>query len=246
MNEGVIGERPRQRSPAFKHRWRNYRWQRGINFNGFLLAVTAIAIACLLLCLFTPLNRLFELAFLVQILQEWGSWAVLLFVLTYIVATAIGVPGTAMTIAGGAVFGLGWGSFWSVVGATLGALAAFWIARYLCRDWAMRKFGQYKMLMRFNQAVVKEPLRFVLAVRFVPISPFNLVNFLFGLTPINWVDYTAGTFFGIIPGTLAYTWLGVTGERALEGGDRLPFFLALAFLAVLSMLPVITRRCQYK
>lgn len=239
MKEGAIGPDLGQRSLAS-----NRRWQLWINFKNPRLTMTAIALGCLLLCLFTPLNRLFERAFITQMLHQWGSWAALIFVLIYIVTTSLGVPGTVMTIAGGAVFGLGWGTFLSVIGATLGALAAFWIARYLWRDWAMSKFGQHKMLIRFNQAVAKEPLKFVLAVRFVPISPFNLVNFLFGLTPIHWVDYTAGTFFGIMPGTLAYTWLGVTGEQALEGGDRLPFFVALAFLAVLSILPVFARRYQ--
>ncbi|NEQ81179.1 MAG: TVP38/TMEM64 family protein, partial [Moorea sp. SIO2I5] len=54
-------------------------------------------------------------------------------------------------------------------------------------------------------------------------------------------EYTLGTFFGIIPGTLAYTWLGVTGGEALQGGDRLPFFLALSFLGILSALPLLAK-----
>lgn len=195
-----------------------------------------------LLCGLTPLRDLLNEQFLVQQLQGWGHWSVCLFVLIYMLATVLGVPGTVLTIVGSVVFGLVWGTFWSVVGATLGAIGAFGVARYLLRNWALRRFGHHKVLARFNQAVMHKPLAFVLAVRFAPICPFNLVNFLFGLTPINWVDYAIGTFFGIIPGTLAYAWLGVTGKEALQGGDRLPFFVALALLSLLSILPLLAKR----
>jgi len=206
-----------------------------------------IAIALLslcLLCYLTPLRALFDHMFLVQQLESLDRWAVWAFVLVYALATVLGIPGTVLTIAGGAVFGLVWGTFWSVVGATLGAIGAFWVARYLLRNWAERRFGNHKVSKRFHQAVKQTPLTFVLAVRFTPLAPFNVVNFLLGLTPIRSVDYAVGTFFGIIPGTLAYTWLGVTGEKVLRGGDRLPFFLALSFLTLLAALPMWAKRIQ--
>jgi uncharacterized membrane protein YdjX (TVP38/TMEM64 family) len=220
------------------------RLSRRLKTSRFWLAISPkvwFAIALLVLCVlcyFTPLRALFDEQFLVQQLQRWGYWAICIFVLVYTLATVLGVPGTVLTLVGSVVFGLVWGTFWSVVGATLGAIAAFWVARYLLRNWAEHRFRHHKALVRFNQAVMHRPLVFVLAVRFAPICPFNLVNFLFGLTPINWVDYAIGTFFGIIPGTLAYAWLGVTGKEALQGGDRLPFFLALSFLTLLSVLPL--------
>ncbi len=202
----------------------------------FYIAIAFLGLV--LVCCCTPTRALFNEQFLVQQLPRWGHWAVCLFVLVYTLATVLGFPGTFITIAGSIVFGLAWGTFWSVVGATLGALGAFCMARYLLRNWALRRFGHHKALVRFNQAVNDKPLAFVLAVRFAPISPFNVVNFLFGLTPIGWVDYAVGTFFGIIPGTLAYAWLGVTGKEALRGGERLPFFLALGLLTLLSVLPI--------
>ncbi|MCP2728806.1 TVP38/TMEM64 family protein [Limnofasciculus baicalensis] len=196
----------------------------------------------LLLCLLTPLKGIFDRSLLINTLQQRGNAAVYLFVIIYTIATVLGIPATIFTVAGGAVFGLIWGTLWSVVGATLGAIGAFWVARYLLRDWAKRRFGHHKALVSFNQAVIDKPLPFVLAVRFAPISPFNIVNFLFGLTPIEGYHYTIGTFFGIIPGTIAYTWLGVTGDAAWQGGDSLPFFLALGFLTLLSLLPILVKR----
>lgn len=233
------GEGERSQFKQRKHNNSRQRW-RHIQFRSRSpkLWIAIALLVCLLLSLFTPLNHLFNRQFLTQTLQNWGNWAVFLFVLIYTVLTAIGIPGTVMTIAGGAVFGLFWGTFWSVIGATLGAIAAFWVGRYLLRDWAERRFAHHPALYRFHRAVVRAPMKFVLAVRFAPISPFNVVNFLFGLTPIHWISYAVGTFLGIIPGTLAYTWLGVTGDRALSGGDRLPFFLALSFLALLCLIPL--------
>src|SRR4028118_2123039 len=130
-----------------------------------------IAIALLslfLLCYLTPLRALFDHMFLVQQLESLDRWAVCAFVLVYALATVLGIPGTVLTIAGGAVFGIVWGTFWSVVGATLGAIGAFWVARYLLRDWAEQWLGRHKALGQFNEAVRHKPLTFVLAVRFAP------------------------------------------------------------------------------
>ena len=185
----------------------------------------------------TPLKQIFDQMFLVEYLQANQCCVIIPFIITYTILTVIGIPGTLLTIAGGVVFGICWGTLWSVIGATLGALGAFLTARYLLRDYIKYKFRNNKTLDKFNQSIIKQPITFVLAIRFAPISPFNVVNFLFGLTPINWISYTIATFFGIIPGTLAYTWLGSSGINALEGGNRWSFYLALGFLTLLSIIP---------
>ena len=202
-------------------------------------------ISCILAITISPLKVIFNQDFLVNYfhhLQEYSCCAAGWFIFIYTILTIIGIPGTILTIAGGIVFGLFWGTFWSVIGATLGAMGAFWTARYLLHEQIEKRFGKHSALIKFNQAVTSKPLSFVLAVRFAPISPFNVVNFLFGLTPIHWFPYSLGTFIGIIPGTLAYTWLGVSGVEALEGGDRTPFFLALGILCLLSIMPFLAQR----
>ena len=206
------------------------------------LIIIAVIASLLLLLIFSPLNVLFDKMFLVEYLRENQCCVIIPFIITYIILTILGIPGTLLTLAGGIVFGIWWGTLWSVIGATLGALGAFWTARYLLRDYIKRKFGRHKALNKFNQAVKNKPTTFVLAVRFAPISPFNVVNFLFGLTPIHWFNYTIATFFGIIPGTLAYTWLGTSSAEALEGGDRIPFFLALGLLTLLSLIPLFQKK----
>lgn len=210
-------------------------------FNRYRIATIAIGI-CLFVCFLSFFRWFFHPHLAIEYLQNGGYGAFCGFILIYIFLTMLGIPGTVMTIAAGTVFGLVWGTVLSVIGATLGAVAAFWIARYWLRNWIEHRFGKHKALRKFNGAVQECPWRFVLAVRFAPISPFNIVNFLFGLTPIHWVPYSVGTFFGIVPGTLAYTWLGVTGTQALTGGDFLPFTIALGALSLLSALPVVFRR----
>ena len=163
--------------------------------------------------------------------------SVLFFVCAHIVANAIGVPGTVLVIVGGAVYGLWWGTVWSVLGATLGAIAAFWLARYLLHDWFQKRFAHRPMFKKLNDTLCANGLSCVLLIRFSPISPFNVVNFAFGLTPVQVRFYALGTLIGIIPGTLVYTWLGVTGIEALSGGSLVPLMCCLTVLMLLSALP---------
>jgi uncharacterized membrane protein YdjX (TVP38/TMEM64 family) len=192
--------------------------------------------------LFTPVKALFDERYLVVYLHAGGRWAALLYVVIFTVATVLGFPSNVMTVAGGAVFGLIGGTVCSLLGATLGAVGAFCLTRSLLHNWVEQRFGHHPLLQRLKQSISRTPFYFVLAVRFTPISPFSLVNFLFGLTPIDLRTYTFGTFLGIIPLTLTYTWLGVTGQQAFSGGDRLPFAIALGFLALLSIMPMLAKK----
>jgi uncharacterized membrane protein YdjX (TVP38/TMEM64 family) len=181
---------------------------------------------------------------LVDYLQMAGAVAIGLFLLAHVVSTAIGLPGTILVILGGAAFGLVWGTLWSTIGATLGAIAAFYVARFLMRDWIERRFGHHKVMQRLNRAVQHHNLSCVLAIRFAPISPFNVVNFWFGLTPIRLKPYAIGTFVGIIPGTAAYTWLGASGMKVFHGEGWVELTGALSVLALLSLLPAWMRRAK--
>lgn len=187
---------------------------------------------------------LFDQSALVNYLQMAGIVAIALFLLAHVAATAVGLPGTILVIAGGAAFGVVWGTLWSTIGATLGAIAAFYLARCLMRDWVERRFGHHSALQRLNRMVQCHDLSCVLAVRFAPISPFNVVNFWFGLTPIPLKPYAIGTFVGIIPGTAAYSWLGASGMKIFHGEGWRELAGALTALALLSVLPIWLRRSR--
>lgn len=187
-------------------------------------------------------HRLLNPEQLIPHLQMNETEAIALFVLAHIVATVLGFPGSVLVIVGGAVFGLVWGTVWSVVGATSGAIAAFWLVRYLLKDWIERRFQHHDLFQRLKRIVQHRGFACVVMLRFVPISPFTLVNFAFGLTPIGLKPYALGTFLGIIPGTLLYSWLGVAGYRAAQGEGATAFILALSLLVVMSILPIIARQ----
>lgn len=203
------------------------------------LAIAALAIVGFIV--FGPLSGLFDRETLQAYFEAMGPWAPVLFVLAHIVACMLAIPGTILAVTGGALFGLGWGTMWSVVGGTLGAIVAFSMARRWLHDWAERRYGNSPKLQRFKQAVASNALAFVLLVRFAPISPFSVVNFLFGLTPISLAAYVAGTVIGIIPGTLAYTWLGKTGRDAFTGGDAMPLAIATTLLTLISAIPLFVK-----
>lgn len=191
-----------------------------------------------------PLRWLFDYETLVTIIRSWGPWAVVLFVSMFALSTVVGLPATFFPIAGGAIFGLVWGSVWALTGATVGAMGAFWLARYLLHDWADRKFGNHKYVTKFNQAVQANPISFVLAVRLAPFSPFSFINFLFGLTSIDTWSYGFGTFVGLIPSIILYTWFGVAGDQLAVSGNPIPIILVSLGLVLLSVLPILWKQLQ--
>ena len=212
---------------------------------GLFFGAVCIAV-CLSILHASPqgLSILFDREALIDFFSMSRYCGACLFVVAHVVANAIGVPGTLLVIVGGAVYGLWWGALWSVVGATLGAIAAFWLARTLLHDWFKRRFYHHPLLKKLNRMLHSNSLQCVLTVRFSPISPFNVVNFAFGLTPVSTLNYGLGTFIGIIPGTLAYTWLGVTGIEAMSSGQLGPLIVCLLLLMILSALPILWQQRQ--
>lgn len=176
-----------------------------------------------------------------QALAVWindaGAAAPLLFMLIYAVATVLFLPGSVITLAGGALFGPVLGTFYNLTGATLGATLAFLVSRYLASDWvAARSGGRLKQLINGVEA---EGWRFVAFVRLVPLFPFNLLNYALGLTRIPLLQYVIASYICMLPGAIAYTYLGYAGREAVAGGEGLiqKGLLALALLAAAAFLP---------
>ncbi len=211
-----------------------------------LILLEAIALLLLLPLVIVKLPLLFDPLGLTRALSRYGLWAGSIFVLLHFVATLLGIPGVILTIVGGAVFGLYWGTALSWLGTTLGAMGAFWLARTLFHPWAERRFGHHPLHQKFTQAVQRQPLSFVLMVRFAPINPFNVVNFLLGLTQLHWWPYCLGTGLGIVPGVIVYTWLGVTGQQAIQGEHLGSFWFACGVLTILSGAPWLYQRWRQR
>jgi uncharacterized membrane protein YdjX (TVP38/TMEM64 family) len=139
-------------------------------------------------------------------------------------------PGTPLTLLAGATLGLFWGSIVSIIGNTLGAIAAFVISRYLFRDFIYNKlYIKYPTIQKYEERFFKNGLATVIFVRLVPIFPFNALNYVLGLTQVKLRDYAMGTFFGIIPGTIAFVYFG----EALSMLS--PFHIITAIIAILGL-----------
>ncbi|MDX1976216.1 MAG: TVP38/TMEM64 family protein [Pseudanabaenaceae cyanobacterium bins.68] len=178
--------------------------------------------------------------------QEWGAAFVVSYVLVYAIATVVSMPATVLSLGAGAVFGLWQGVLWTWIGASLGAIAAFGVARFVARDWIMQKFAEGDRLEKLDRGIAQNGFWFVLSLRLAPIFPFNVVNYLCGLTSLSLATYSLATAIGIVPGTFAYIWLGQEGAQTLGGEVRWQLFGALGLLALLSLLPIAIARLRQK
>ena len=179
----------------------------------------------------------FDVAALEGWINDAGVLAPIVFMFIYAMATVLFLPGSILTLAGGALFGPVLGTFYNLTGATLGATVAFLISRYLASDWVEDKAGgKVKQLIN---GVEGEGWRFVAFVRLVPLFPFNLLNYALGLTKIRFLHYLIATYVFMLPGAIAYTYLGYAGREAVGGGEGLiqKILIALALLAVVAFLP---------
>lgn len=178
--------------------------------------------------------------------QNSGAAAPLLFILIYAIAALLFIPGSVITLAGGALFGPVLGTVYNLTGATLGATAAFLLARYLGAEWAERKTGG--RLKQLKQGVESEGWRFVAFVRLMPLFPFNLLNYALGVTRIKLSHYILATYICMLPGAFAYTYLGYAGREAVAGGQGLiqKILLALALLAAVAFLPRLIARLRQR
>jgi len=206
-----------------------------------LVLVAALAAAIIWLGLH---RELLQPATIERELQRFGGWAPMLFILLYGMATVLFVAGSVLTVAGGALFGPIWGTLWNLTGATLGATLAFVTARYVASDWVSSRAGE--RLGRLIRGVEEEGWRFVALVRLVPLFPFNLMNYAFGLTRIRLAEYVVASFVCMAPGAIAYTYLGYAGREAASGqaGAIRKALLALGLLAAVAFLPRLVRRLK--
>lgn len=186
----------------------------------------------------------------VEMLETWvndaGVAGPIVFMLIYIIGTVVFLPGSVLTLAGGALFGPLLGTFYNLTAATIGAIISFIAARYLAHDWVEKKTGG--KLRSLKQGVESEGWKFVAFVRLVPLFPFNLLNYALGLTRIKLSHYSIATYICMLPGAIAYTYIGYVGREALAGDEAViqKVMIGIALLAVVSFLPSLVAKLRAK
>jgi pyruvate/2-oxoglutarate dehydrogenase complex dihydrolipoamide dehydrogenase (E3) component/uncharacterized membrane protein YdjX (TVP38/TMEM64 family) len=166
------------------------------------------------------------------------STAALFFAL-YVAAAALSIPGAViLTLAAGAMFGLGWGLLLVSFASSLGALLAFLVARYLLRDAIQARFGQ--ALAPINDGVRKDGTYYLLTLRLVPVFPFWLINLLLGLTPMGAGRYYLVSQLGMLPGTAVYVNAGTQLAAIQSPDDIFSPGLLLSFV-LLGLFPLLAK-----
>ncbi len=196
-------------------------------------------------------SRVFPVGDYLRQLLDWirdlGPLGYVLFIVVYIVATVLFIPGSVLTLGAGAIFGLVGGFVAVSVGSTLGATAAFLVGRFVARDAIARKVEGNKRFAAIDRAVGREGFKIVLLTRLSPIFPFNLLNYAYGLTRVALGSYVLASWLGMMPGTVLYVYLGtaageLAGAGASGSGDAWSLVLKLVgLIATIAVTVVITR-----
>ncbi|MDE0317171.1 MAG: TVP38/TMEM64 family protein [Candidatus Poribacteria bacterium] len=183
-------------------------------------------------------------------IKEWvsgfGIIAPLIYIGFYIVATLFFLPGLPITVLSGIVFGPVWGVVYVWISATVGVSLAFLVARYVARGLVENWVSGNDQFRRIDEKVEQEGWRILMFTRLVPIFPFNLQNYAYGLTKIKFHTYVLVSSIFMLPGTIAYVQIGgalVSGEGNL---DKTLIYLSIAgvLIVLVSLIPKFLRRHQ--
>lgn len=170
-------------------------------------------------------------------LDDAGVWAPVAYVVAYAALTVLFFPGAVLTVVGGVVFGSVQGTVLTIIGATLGATAAFLLGRRIGRSSVEALAGE--RATRVDDWLTRRGFVAVLYTRLLPIVPFNALNYVSGVTGVRLRDYVIGTVVGIIPATFAFSSLGSNIDDLTS-----PQFLGSVALIVVLLVtgPVLAKR----
>jgi uncharacterized membrane protein YdjX (TVP38/TMEM64 family) len=183
-----------------------------------------------------------------QWVEELGFWGPLAFIVAYATAVVAFVPGALLTLAGGAIFDLGWGIVYVFTAAVLGSSAAFLISRYLARGLIERRISENPRFAALDRAIGSQGLKIMFLLRLSPAFPFSFMNYALGLTGIRFRDYLLASV-GMLPGTVLYVYYGkLAGDVAALASGVAPerdagyyAVLALGLAATVAVTAVVAR-----
>ena len=181
-------------------------------------------------------------------LRDWingfGAVAPIVFIIVYVIAVVTFLPATPLTLLAGLVFGAVWGTVWAWIGATLGATLAFLVGRYAARGLVESWAANNERIKQLDEGVEKHGWRMLLITRLVPVFPFSLQNYAYGITKVGLGTYVLLTAVCIVPGVIAYTFAGGSLAAASEDLTKTFIYLGIAavFFVLVSLVPTWIRK----
>lgn len=175
-----------------------------------IIVLITLGATTLLLLFFIPGSPLEDaLLDFLEWLESLPKWqGILMLTLVETVCTVLILPATPLNLASGFLFGVWWGSLISVSSTDIASVISFFIGRYVARGWAEKEIEKRPKFKAVDAAVEKQGMWIIILVRFSPVFPFGLCNYLFGLTKVSFIKYWIATTIGLLPYTVAYTYLG--------------------------------------
>jgi uncharacterized membrane protein YdjX (TVP38/TMEM64 family) len=195
----------------------------------FLLVLLSFGIAILFKFDIHHLNPEAIRAFILS----FGWWAPLLYIFLYTIRPLFFFPAALLTLSGGMTFGPWWGTFYDLIGASLGAFLAFGLSRLLGRETIQKWVGN--RLSVLDDKAEKHGFRTIFTLRLIPLIPFDALNYGAGLSKIRFRDYAPATTLGMIPGAFAYNYLG----HSLHHIFSPTFYMAVGMVLLLLLLPTV-------
>jgi uncharacterized membrane protein YdjX (TVP38/TMEM64 family) len=210
------------------------------------VAALVLLISAVALLLSADLEELLRRG--LYLIHHAGAVGPVIFLGLYVLFSVLMFPSLLLTIGAGSIYGILWGTVLVSLASTAGASAAFITGRFLLRGSLTRRFGESETFRVIDGAVASEGWKIVLLTRLSPVFPFNVQNYVYGLSGVSFRDYLWASWLGMIPGTLMYTYIGSlaadVASLGLEGHTRTPaeWGLTLAgFLATLGVTFYITK-----
>ena len=170
-----------------------------------------------------------------------GPWGPVVFILVYVGATVAAAPGSALTVAAGAIFGSFWGVVYVSIAATTGASACFLISRHFARGAVARWLSGKEKFQRLDRLTETHGAVIVAITRLVPLFPFNLLNYGFGLTRVRFWTYVFISWLCMIPGTVLYV-VGTDAVVTAVREGRVPWVLVGVVALVAVALALVVRQ----
>ncbi|MBN2231849.1 MAG: TVP38/TMEM64 family protein, partial [Deltaproteobacteria bacterium] len=168
-------------------------------------------------------------------------WAPVIFVAIYAVAPVFFLPGLPLTLLAGLLFGPVAGVAWAITGATIGATISFLIARYLVRDWVARRIAGTRMAGLYERAE-REGWKLVAVTRLIPLFPFNLLNYAFGITAVPLGHYAITSFICMLPACVAYVVFGSSLPDVLAGRISPKLIIGIGLIVLLNVVIMVVRK----